>query len=150
MLAGSSSGMGLEVSHGAEQAVEVVSESRDGRIAACAEESTDDVCFMAMVYANATIAAAYLASTVVSGRNTVECSLTNSVAAPEIMPPFTLFGVHYTGAGGGCSGPSPPAAACSPGGGPGGGAAGGGGGGGIRYEDGSMSRESAQSLIKAL
>jgi len=131
MLAGSSTGVVFEVFDGSEQAVEVVAKSGECCVTASAEESADRVCFMAMVYADAVGAVAYLASTVVSGRYTVECGLTNPVAGPEIVPPLPLFGIHYTGAGGG-SDPSPPAAACSPGGGPGGGAAGGGGGGEIK------------------
>lgn len=133
MLAGSSTGVGLEVADGSEQPVEVVAKSGDGCITSSTEESTDGIGFMAVVYTDAAIAVAYLASTVVSGRNPVECGLTNPVAAPEIVPPLPLFGVHYAGpGGGGGSVPSPPAAACSPGGGPGGGATGGGGGGGIK------------------
>jgi hypothetical protein len=49
---------------------------------------------MAVIHADAAIAAAYLASTVVSGRNPVECCFANPIANPEVLPPFSLFCIH--------------------------------------------------------
>lgn len=133
MLAGSAGVVRLEVLDCPEESDEVVAKSGEGCVAACAEKSTDGICFMAMIHTDAASAVAYLASTLVSGRYPVECGLANPVAAPEVVPPLPLFSVHSAGPGGGCStGPSPPAAACSPGGEPVGGATGGGGGGETR------------------